>query len=389
MEVLLASLLLVWGNLTASQPDLTMEQLVQAAEESTHPIVEGTQSTGTFVKKDPQKDSPKVKGVYATAHSAGGARMETLLKLMDETELNSIVVDIKDDWGYITYNTNNPELEAMGTTQPIIKDLPKLMERMKEHDVYPIARVVVFKDTVLAKKRPELSYLNPDGSLWGNSKNPPDSFVNPYMKEVWDYNINVAKEAAKAGFKEIQFDYVRFPEGFEKRADVLNYTKDDRSRVDAVAEFVRYAHEQLSPLGVRISVDIFGYAASVPAAEGIGQDFEKISSFVDVICPMVYPSHYTTGWFGSKVPDAAPFATIHGSMLDTHKKLDPLGDAKPVIRPWLQDFTASWIPGYIRYGKHEIEEQLRGLKETGVEEFLLWNAGNNYTGDVDYKIVEQ
>ncbi|MCM3270005.1 putative glycoside hydrolase [Paenibacillus elgii] len=392
MELLLAAFLMAWGGVSADHPDATFEQVAQASIDSKTAVAQQPSPDGNLFdwltpvdKKDPQKDAPKVKGIYVTAHSAGGSRMNTLLKLMDDTELNSMVIDLKDDWGYITYDTGNPELNAMNTTQKIITDMPKLMSTLQEHKVYPIARIVVFKDTVLAKKRPDLSFVNPDGSLWGNGKNPPDSFVNPYKKEVWDYNIAIAKEAAKAGFKEIQFDYVRFPEGFEKRADTLKYDKDERSRIEAVAEFVKYAREQLTPLGVRVSVDIFGYAASVPAAEGIGQDFQKISQNVDVICPMIYPSHYSNGWFGAKVPDAAPYVTINGAMKDTTKKLDPLQSLKPVVRPWIQDFTATWVPGHVRYGKKEIEEQIRALKDNGTEEFLLWNAVNTYTPDVDYK----
>ncbi|MFK7696721.1 putative glycoside hydrolase [Paenibacillus sp. HJGM_3] len=393
MELLVAALLSLWGSIAGSQPDMTMEQMLQAYADGARAAqqAELAQSQGqaaardTFVKQDPQKnEAPLVKGLYVTAHSAAGSRMETLLKLLDDTELNAVVIDVKDDFGYITYPTGNPELEALGTTQKIIPNMAALMEKLKNHDVYPIARIVVFKDSVLAKQRPDLSFLNPDGTLWNNGKSPPDSFMNPYRTEVWDYNIAVAKEAAKAGFKEIQFDYVRFPEGFETRADKLQYTHDDRARTDVVADFVKKAHEQLSPLGVRVSVDIFGYAASVPAAEGIGQDFEKISKYVDVIAPMVYPSHYGPGWFGSKVPDAAPYATIHGAMHDTLAKIGPLEALKPIVRPWLQDFTASWVQGYIKYGKHEVEEQLRALHDSGIEEFLLWNAGNSYTPGVDY-----
>ncbi|MEK3686155.1 putative glycoside hydrolase [Paenibacillus sp. FSL R10-2736] len=334
---------------------------------------------------DPQPDAPKVKGIYVTAYSAGGERMETLLALLDKTELNSMVIDIKDDAGYITYKTDNTELQQMGHPQPFIGDINKLMARLKEHDVYPIARIVVFKDSVLAKKNKELSFVNTDGSVWANKGG--DSFVNPYNEAVWKYNVDIAKEAAKLGFKEIQFDYVRFPEGFEKRADTLKYTKSDRPRVEIIADFVKYAKAELAPLGVRISVDIFGYAASVPAAEGIGQDFVKISKNVDVISPMVYPSHYSTGWFDVKDPDKDPYATIKGSMVDTHKKLDPLGSYKPVIRPWIQDFTASWLGSghYVKYGKKQVEDQIRALKDENVDEFLLWNANNRYTSEVDYE----
>jgi hypothetical protein len=237
---------------------------------------------------------------------------------------------------------------------------------------------------MLAAKRPDLSFLNPDGSIWMNGRK--ESFVNPYRKEVWEYNVAVAKQAVKAGFKEIQFDYVRFPEGFETRADTLTYHKDERTRTQVVGEFVKYAREQLNPLGVRMSVDIFGFAASVPAADGIGQDFNEISKYVDVISPMVYPSHYSTGWFGSPVPDAAPYVTIDGAMKDTHEKLAEIAEYKPIIRPWIQDFTATWVPGHIKYGKEEVEAQIRAMKDNGIEEFLLWNSGNVYTEGVNYDL---
>ncbi|WP_313639046.1 putative glycoside hydrolase [Paenibacillus sp.] len=343
-----------------------------------------TNDSQSMLHADPQPGAPKVKGIYVTAYSAGGERMEKLLSLLDQTELNSMVIDIKDDAGYITYKTDNPELQKLGNPQPFIGDINKLMERLNKHDVYPIARIVVFKDSILAKKNPQLSFVNADGSVWKNKGG--DSFVNPYNEDVWKYNVDIAKEAVKLGFKEIQFDYVRFPEGFEKRADTLKYTKSSDSRVDIISNFVNYAKAELAPLGVRVSVDIFGYAASAPA-KGIGQDFVKISKNVDVISPMVYPSHYSTGWFGVKEPDLDPYATIKGSMVDTHKKLDPLGSYKPIIRPWIQDFTASWLGSghYIKYGKKQVEDQIRALKDENVEEFLLWNANNRYTSGVDYE----
>ncbi|MBO2942571.1 putative glycoside hydrolase [Paenibacillus sp. F411] len=385
MNIILA--LLIWtagGMGMYGQPDGEVTSLLQTSMSTV--AKQPAAGSGNAVKSDPQQDeAPVVKGIYVTAYSAGGSRMEELVKLVDDTELNAMVIDIKDDEGYITYKTENAKLQEMGKPQPFIKDMGQLMERLDKHEIYPIARVVVFKDTILAKKNPELSFVKSDGSVWQNGSG--DMFVNPYRKEVWDYNVEIAKEAAKLGFKEIQFDYVRFPEGFEKRADSLKYTKSEQSRVDIVAEFVKYARKELEPLGIRVSVDIFGYAASVPAAEGIGQDFVKISKHVDVISPMVYPSHYTTGWFGSKTPDKAPYQTIKGSMEDTHEKLDPLGSYKPIIRPWIQDFTASWLGSgnYAKYGKKEVEEQIRALKEMKVDEYLLWNASNRYTKGVEYK----
>lgn len=397
MDIILSTFLLLFNLLTGSGEDSdTARQLAaqyinaaagQTIIEPDSPGLSGQPSdplgTGS-VKRDPQPDAPSIKGIYVTAHSAGGARMESLLKLVDDTELNGMVIDIKDDNGYITYPTATPELLAVGTPQKYIGDIHALMTGLKQREIYPIARIVVFKDTVLARKHPEYSFLQQDGTIWKNSRN--ESFVNPYRKEVWDYNVTVAKEAARLGFKEIQFDYVRFPEGFEKKADSLTFTKSELSRVDAVAGFVKYAREQLEPLGVRVSVDIFGYAASVPAAEGIGQDFVKISNDVHVISPMVYPSHYSTGWFKQKYPDLSPYETIKGAMLDTHKKLDGTGEQRPIIRPWIQDFTASWLGKgqFMKYGKAEVEAQIKALHDTGVTEYLLWNAGNKYSPNVTY-----
>ncbi|RIX54062.1 GTP-binding protein [Paenibacillus nanensis] len=400
MDIIITTFLLLYNLLTGSGEDsenakkIAIAYLNATAGETIvqpeSPVVPGepagqTNSGQSPAKKDPQPDTPPIKGIYVTAHSAGGSRMESLLKLVDETDLNSMVIDIKDDNGYITYPTTTPELLEIGTPKKFIGDIEKLMSTLKQHDIYPIARIVVFKDTVLSVKKPELSFLQADGTIWKNGRG--ESFVNPYRQEVWDYNIAIAKEAAKLGFKEIQFDYVRFPEGFENRSDSLTFNKTDVSRVDAVAGFVKYAREQLEPLGVRVSVDIFGYAASVPAAEGIGQDFVKISNDVHVISPMVYPSHYSTGWFNQTSPDRSPYETIKGAMEDTHEKLNDTGELKPIIRPWIQDFTASWLGkgNYLKYGKAEVEAQIKALHDSGINEYLLWNAGNKYSPGVIYK----
>ncbi|GKU79791.1 putative glycoside hydrolase [Paenibacillus sp. L3-i20] len=397
MDIIISTFMLLYSLLTGNGEDSATakqlavaylnaaagETIVQPDTQNLTPNEPG--GLPATVKNDPQPETQPIKGIYVTAHSAGGERMDSLLNLLDETELNSMVIDIKDDNGYITYPTTTPELLEIGTAKKFIGNIEELMEKLKRHNIYPIARIVVFKDTVLSVKKPELSFLQADGTIWKNGRG--ESFVNPYRQEVWDYNIALAKEAARLGFKEIQFDYVRFPEGFENRADSLTFNKTEISRVDAVAGFVKYAREQLEPLGVRVSVDIFGFAASVPAAEGIGQDFVKISNDVHVISPMIYPSHYSTGWFKQKTPDRNPYETIKGAMDDTHIKLKDTGELKPIIRPWIQDFTASWLGkgNYVKYGKVEVEAQIQALLDSGVNEYLLWNAGNKYTPDVDYK----
>lgn len=330
-----------------------------------------------------------VRGIYVTGHSFGGGRFNSLVQLMDDTELNAMVVDIKDDWGHLTYI---PEQDSpfYSIGQPYIKNVSEKMKILQEHQIYPIARVVVFKDSVWSKSRPDLSFTE-NGQVWKNGRG--ESFVNPFLKEVWDHNVNIAIEAAKLGFQEIQFDYVRFPEGFEKRDEVMTYGMGEykdlplenvQKRVQAVTDFVEYAKEKLEPYNVKVSVDIFGYTATLPEAPGIGQNFSKISEHVDVISSMIYPSHWTS-YFGIPKPDLEPYKLVTEYTKVEKVKLSEL-ESPPISRPWLQDFTASYLGAgnYKRYGKAEIEAQIRALNENGINEFLLWNAGNTYTTNVDY-----
>ncbi|WLD95369.1 putative glycoside hydrolase [Alkalihalobacillus sp. AL-G] len=330
-----------------------------------------------------------VRGIYVTGHSAGGSRFEKLVSLIDNTDLNAMVIDIKDDYGNITYvPAKGSPLHSFG--QPFIKEPRKMLEVLEKHKIYPIARIVVFKDSILAERKPELSFKK-GSQIWRNGRG--EAFVNPFLKEVWEYNLQVAIDAAKLGFEEIQFDYVRFPEGFENRDKTLNYSiggykdlklDDVQKRVQAVTDFVAYAEEQLKPYGVKVSVDIFGYTATIPEAPGIGQNFTKISSHVDVISSMIYPSHWTS-YFGIPKPDLEPYRLVTEYAKVENQKLGAMKDP-PTSRPWIQDFTASYLGSgnYRVYGKDEVEVQIRALNENGIKEFLLWDAGNSYTPNVDY-----
>lgn len=330
-----------------------------------------------------------IRGVYVTGHSAGGAKFSQLVQLMDETDLNAMVIDVKDDWGNLTFiPEDDPPFKSIG--KPYIKNTSEMLKTLEEKQIYPIARMVVFKDTVLAESKPELSFLK-GSTVWANGRG--ESFVNPFLKEVWDYNVEIAIEAAKMGFQEIQFDYVRFPEGFETRDKTLSYSLGDyeqmdmdnvQKRVQAVTDFVAYAKEKLAPYGVKVSVDIFGYTATLPEAPGIGQNFSKISEHVDVISSMIYPSHWTA-YFGISKPDLEPYNLVAEYAKVENGILAKLQNP-PISRPWLQDFTASWLGkgNYTRYGKEEVEAQIKALNDQGIDEFLLWNAGNSYTKNVDY-----
>ncbi|MEH7223955.1 putative glycoside hydrolase [Bacillus sp. JJ1566] len=330
-----------------------------------------------------------IRGIYVSAHSAGGNRFPQLVQLVDESDLNAMVIDVKDDFGYLTY-VPPKDSKYQTISKDLIKDPTTMLKKLEEKQIYPIARVVVFKDSVLAKNRPDLSFKEGD-KVWTNPRG--EAFVNPFLKEVWDYNVGIAIEAAKLGFQEIQFDYVRFPEGFEKRDGSLTYSMGEyekanldnvQKRVAAVTDFVAYAKKKLEPYNIKVSVDIFGYTATLPEAPGIGQNFSKISEHVDVISSMIYPSHWTT-YFGIPRPDLEPYRLVSEYAKVENHKLNQI-ENRPVSRPWLQDFTASWLGkgNYTVYGKAEIEAQIKGLQDQGINEFLLWNAANTYTKGVDY-----
>lgn len=377
----------------------------EGTEESTQYLTVTTDSLLNIPNDFPQKfvydsgvdiDYPEdgVKGVYATTHSAGGERMEYLTDLINSTDLNAMVIDIKDDHGNITLDLNSDDELINEMTNEMI-DSEELMSLLEENDIYPIARIVVFKDTLLAAENPEWSFTNNDGSVWSNNRG--ESFVNPYLKEVWDYNTKVAVEAAKLGFKDIQFDYVRFPEGFEIRDRELNYGHghygdDDvdvinmEHRNQAVTDFVASAKEQLQPYGADLSVDIFGYAAVVGETPGIGQSFPGIASEVDVISSMIYPSHWGLGELGVAIPDLEPYNIVNNYAEIELEVLEELGEDAPITRPWLQDFTASYLGGgnYKNYGAQEVTDQIKALADNGVHEYLLWNAGNTYSEGATY-----
>ncbi|MCP3031979.1 putative glycoside hydrolase [Halobacillus sp. A1] len=330
-----------------------------------------------------------VRGIYVTGPSAGGAKMEGLTELVESTDLNAMVIDVKEDHGNISFEPPEDSPYA-DIAEPYINDPRKMLEELQEKNIYPIARVVVFKDNLLAEERPDLSFQK-NGEVWRNSRN--EAFVNPFKKEVWEYNLEIAKMAAELGFQEIQFDYVRFPEGFENRDEELQYDEGEyadseesniKKRVSAVTDFVEYARQDLSDYDVDVSVDIFGYAATIEESPGIGQNFSQISSNVDVISSMIYPSHWGP-YFGIDKPDTEPYNIIDEYSKVENKILGAL-EEPPVSRPWLQDFEAPWLysGSTFQYGKAEVEDQIRALYDNGIEEYLLWNATNNYTKGVDY-----
>ncbi|HPD01078.1 MAG TPA: putative glycoside hydrolase [Acetivibrio sp.] len=337
----------------------------------------------------PVKNDVKVKGVYVTGTSAGNKKyMEKLVNLINTTELNAVVIDVKED-GRVNYPSEIKTVKDIGAHQRLY-DVDEVLKLLHDNGIYVIGRIVCFRDNYLAQKRADLAVKRKDGSIW--RENGSIAWTNPYNREVWKYNIDIAKEAVEKGFDEIQFDYVRFPTVSDKE---VNYGEKTPPKADAVSDFLKEAAVEINRLGVPVSADIFAIVCETPGDwEGIGQVLERVGMDIDCISPMIYPSHYANashGMMGNgvgqsingvlfKAPDLKPYEVVYNVLLKTKERISKVDGYRAKVRPYLQDFTASYLPkGYYQtYGPKQVRQQIKAVYEAGYEEWILWDAANTY-----------
>lgn len=316
------------------------------------------------------------KGIYIPVKKI--ENYEDYIMMAKETGVNSFVIDFKDDTGYLTFPSDNQKLidKGMVRDNPPISNVEQMMARLCEENIYPIARIVAFKDNVVPKLQPELAVHSLDGTTYTTSGG--DTWLDPYNKANWAYLLEVSKEAMRLGFKEVQFDYVRFHESMNEERIIMNSAL---SKSEIITEFIQYICENLQDEGLKVSADVFGAVIlSDIDAEIVGQDFVEMSKYLDYICPMVYPSHYAEGTFGIEYPNLDPYQIIYKTMRYGLNKMENVeGEIKATIRPWLQDFSLKNLEPYLEYGEDEIRKQIQGANDAGIEEWLFWNAAGNYT----------
>jgi hypothetical protein len=288
--------------------------------------------------------------------------------------VNSFVIDIKDATGFISHRTDVPLAHEVGATEEIrIRDLPGMLARLREAGIYPIARIVVSKDPLLAEGRPDLAIQDSAGGVWIDQDGV--RWLNLYHRAVWDYHVDLAREVVRAGFPEVQWDYVRFPDAPEAlRARSVFPGADGRTSVEAVGAFLGYSRRVLAQEGAVVTADVFGVTTSYRIDVGIGQVWESFIDQVDVALPMVYPSHYWTGSFGFAKPNAYPYEIVRRALRDAVNR-SALVENAGAVRPWLQDFSLGDPP----YGAPEVRAQIQAAYDAGVEEWVLWNPGSRYT----------
>jgi hypothetical protein len=317
-----------------------------------------------------------VRGLYVNRWASLGRKMWELIDVAKRTEVNALVLDVKDDRGLVLYRSNVPLAREIGadTLQPMsYKRIRAVLDTMRAHNIYPIARIVVAKDPLLADRKREWAIKRKsDGTVWLDRNKKP--WLDPTSPGVWKYAADLAAEAVRMGFSEIQLDYVRFPDEDRIIYEGEYANMNGRVRAQVIRDQLAYIRGLTRPLGVPLTIDVFGLTATDTTDMGIGQRWEQFIDQADVVLPMAYPSHYARGTYGLRNPNANPYATIDNTLKDAKRRSQAIPGAAKLV-PYYQDFTM----GPPRYGPAQVRAQMRAGYDNGIRGWVLWNPGSRYT----------
>lgn len=315
-----------------------------------------------------------VKAIYMSGWVAGSQNFrDSLIKMIDETELNAVVIDIKDSTGRLSFRIDDEEIEKIGSHENRIRDVRALTNLLHSKNIYIIGRISVFQDPYLAKLKPEWSVRRlSDGGVWKDKKGL--SFLDPTSKEVWDYTLAISHYAYKYGFDEINLDYIRYPSDGNMK-DINYNLKDGQTREDNIEEFFKYFSSELKKEeDIPLSADLFGLTTEVTNDMGIGQIWEKALPYFDYLSPMVYPSHYPAGYNNYTNPASYPYEVIYRSLASAISRTKNAGYDTLKVRPWLQDFDLG-----ATYTKEMVRAQMKAVYDLGLNSWMLWDPSNKYT----------
>ncbi len=303
--------------------------------------------------------------------------MWALIRVAETTEVNALVIDVKDDRGLLLYRSDVALAREIGadTVSPMRGTRVRaLLDTMRAHGVYPIARIVVAKDPLLATHKTEWGIRKraDTSELWHDHQGRP--WLDPTQRGVWQYAVDIAREAIALGFSEIQFDYVRFPDDKRLVTDAVFPLARGRKRAEVIHDQLAFAHTALKPLGVPLAIDVFGLTASDSTDMGIGQRWEAFVGEADIVQPMSYPSHYAAGTYHLAHPNAHPYDVVSHTLEDAARRSAAVSGAA-LVRPWYQDFTL----GPPHYGATQLRAQIQAGYDKGIMSWLLWNPGSRYT----------
>jgi hypothetical protein len=317
-----------------------------------------------------------LRGLYVNRWAALGSKMKELINVAKTTEVNAFVIDVKDDRGFVLYKSRVPLAVQIGAdTNGAMKHtkLRAILDTMVAHDIYPIARIVVAKDPLLARAKLDWAIKRKsDMQPWLDKNGHP--WLDPHHREVWQYAVDLAKEAYDLGFSEVQFDYVRFPDEKRLIRESVYPLANGRVRAQVIKEQLAYVRSALSSVKMPVTIDVFGLTATDTTDMGIGQRWEMFVDQADVVLPMVYPSHFAPGTYKIGNPNANPYRTIDQAMKDVKRRTAGIPNAAKII-PWYQDFTL----GPPRYGATQVKAQMKAGYDNGFQSWILWNPGSRYT----------
>jgi hypothetical protein len=319
---------------------------------------------------------PVVRGLYVNRWSVGGKKMWELIDVAKRTEVNALVLDVKDDRGYLLYRSSVPLAHAIGADRfsPVpAARMRAVLDTMRANGIYPIARIVVAKDPILANAKREWAVKRrADGKPWLDARGNP--WLDPHQRGVWTYAADLAEEAVRLGFSEVQFDYVRFPDERRLLSEATFALANGRRRDAVIRDQLGYLRSRLAPLGAPMAIDVFGATTTIDNDMGIGQTWEQFADQADVVLPMTYPSHYPRGSYGIAYPNAEPYAVLDHALRGARVRNRGVKDAGQIV-PWYQDFTM----GKPKYGVTQLRAQMQAGYDNGMFSWMLWNASSRYT----------
>lgn len=361
-----------------SQPELEPPPLPKS-EPQPEPVTPPHTTPEPTVEIDPSfpphGSLQATRGIYVSYFALGHAdARQQIFNLLADTELNAVVMDVKGDHGLISYPTTNPTAQNIGANQPTAKDFGDILAQFKAHDIYTIARIVLFKDDPLAKAYPNLAVKRAtNNGLWQDHEQ--SAWSDPFLKRVWDYNVQIAVEAAQLGFDEIQFDYLRFPHPSQAGEPHFSHEVSKETRIAALTGFLSLVRGQVQPFGVKLSAKTFGYTCWRKDDSLIGQDIGRLAPYLDVLSPMLAPSTFGSGIPGYKFAIAHPYEVVYESARRAVERIKRFNCA---VRPWLQDFPDYRFDKRI-YGREEIQAQIKGCFDAECQGFLVWSPRVQYT----------
>ena len=344
----------------------TNESILHVKAYGYRPYTINTDNNITNIKLKPLH----VKALYLSFWhlSNNSKRLKEVLKVIEESDLNAIVVDVKNEYGSTSFLTSFKQANKYGAHKSRTnRDIQKFMQTMKSKNIYTIARIVTFKDELQASNNEDYAIKKEDGTIWRNHDNM--AWVDPFDERSHSYTISIAEEAAKVGFDEINFDYIRFP---AKDGLALSKENTQKSRIEAINTFLKSAKNRLRKYGVFISVDTYGNVCWSKDDNGIGQTIESLSIHADYLAPMLYPSGFASGSFFFDYPADHPYAVIYRSVKNVKDRIDTSR-----IRPWLQYFK-DYAHKKRYYKKFEVNAQIRGADDANASGWMMWSPSSRY-----------